>query len=208
MPNGVTLISEKGAPLSCAEVDANYLALLNRTNHMGTQPASSIYDLEAAVNSLTSLSTIQTNLSELEDQVSDFQYQLMGTGGHLNSSLNSLSSSLNTELSSLRSLINNNTNSITDLRVEDEALHTRIDSILSNVDGQIGSIASLLQCLEDGTCVLVPSPPENQGDLILGYDDETDALLWGLPISLFCGSLVAEAFEVGTNSRIDLGTFN
>lgn len=207
MPNGVTLISEKGAPLSCAEVDANYLALLNRSNHIGTQSASTIHDLESAINSFTSLSTIQTSVSNLQDEVSDLQYQLMGQGGHLDSSLDALSSLINGEITALRSLVNINTSSINDLRDEDTNLHDRINEILASVGSDIGSLASLLQCLEDGTCTLVPRPPDNKGDLILGYDDETNNLVWGLPISLFCGSLVEGAFEIGKNSRLELGTF-
>lgn len=205
MPNGVTLISEKGAPLSCAEVDANYLALLDRGNHIGTQSASTIYDLEATVNSFTSLSNISTNLTGLISQVADLQYQLMGDGGHLDSSLSSLTNNFNSELSSLRSLVNSNTNSITSLHQEDIAINERIDNLLGEVNADIGSLSSLLECLEDGSCMMVPAPPDGQGDLFLGYDDETNTLAWGLPLSLFCGSLVSNAFDVGQNSRIQMG---
>jgi hypothetical protein len=207
MPNGVTLISEKGAPLSCAEVDANYLALLDRGNHMGTQSASTIYDLESTVSSFTNIGNLQTNLTDLMSQVADLQYQVMADGGHLDITINSLESSIADDLSTIRASINTNSNNISLLQEEDINLHTRIDNLLAGVELDIASIEDLLQCLEDGTCVLVPSPPDEQGDLLLGYDDETNALVWGLPIHLFCGPIIEQAFEIGKNSRLDLGTF-
>lgn len=205
MPNGVILISEKGAPLSCAEVDANYLALLDRGNHLGTQSASTIHDLETTVGSFTTISNLQINVNDLLSQVADLQDQLMGEEGHLTVTINNLESSIQDDLAALRASVNTNTNDITLLKAEDINLNTRIDNLASQLNADIDSVESLIQCLEDGTCLLVPSPPDERGDLVLGYDDDTNTLVWGLPLSLYCGPLIDKAFSVGEDSHLEMG---
>lgn len=205
MPNGVLLISEKGAPLSCAEVDSNYLALLDRGNHMGTQSASTIHDLETTVGSFTTINNMQTTLTDLTDQLGDLQHQVMGVGGHVDLTINALESSIQSDLDAIRASINTNSNDITDLKAEDVAINTRIDNLSTELGLNIGTIGNLLQCLEDGTCLLVPSPPDERGDLVLGYDDDTNSLVWGLPLSLYCGPIREDAFAVGTDSHLELG---
>lgn len=206
MPNNVLLIGEKGAPLTCAEADSNYLALLDRGNHTGVQSASTIYDLSSTISALPNIQNIESNITQLTSQVNDLQEQVLGQDGHVSYLIQQASSLLGDDIADLRTLIESNTTSITHLVAEDTAIHTEIDQLREALEDDVNHISDTLQCLEDGTCLLVPSPPDEQGDLFLGYDDETNALIWGLPISLFCGPLVEEAFPVGKHSSVQLGT--
>lgn len=206
MPNSITLISEVGRPLTCAEVDNNWLQSLNRANHTGTQAAATIYDLPTAVMTIPGIQSITSTLTQLNGQITDLQEQVLGQQGYVSTLVNNLRADLTEDITNLTTLVNQHSTQIGALQARDITLQAAIDALRVSVDDNIDDIDGTIQCLRDGTCLLVPVPPDEQGDLVLGYDDETNALVWGLPLSLFCGPLIEGAFPVGGRSNLQLGT--
>jgi hypothetical protein len=206
LPNGVLLISEKGSPLSCTDVDNNYLSLLQRGNHQGTQAASTIYDLAQAVLTIPAIQSLTSSLNQVNSQISDLQEQVLGQQGHVATAINILRTDLTEDITDLRSLVNQHTVQINGLLAADSVINQRIDSLVLSTNTSIDEIDEVIDCIRIGDCLLVPRPPDNQGDLLLGYDDDTNTIVWGLPLRLFCGPFVDGAFPVGGTTNLQLGT--
>lgn len=203
----ITYISSVGRALTCAEVDQNFREFTQRANHTGTQSASTIYDLGQAVSALPPIQSLTSSITQLNSQISDLQNQVLGQQGHVANSINILRSELTGDISDLRTIVNQHTIQINGLLAADTSINNRINLLGTNLNTSIDAIDDVIDCIRIGNCLLVPRPPDNQGDLLLGYDDQTNTLVWGLPLSLFCGPFIDVAFPVGTNANIELGTF-
>jgi hypothetical protein len=193
--------------MSCAEVDSNWLALQQRANHVGTQSASTIYDLAQTVATIPAIQGLTSSLLQITNQISDLQEQVLGQQGHVANSINILRAEITEDTSDLRALVNQHTVQINGLLAQDTLINNRINLLQTSLNTSVDDIDDVIDCIRVGNCLLVPRPPDNQGDLLLGYDDETNTLVWGLPLSLFCGPFIDVAFPVGADANLQLGTF-
>lgn len=207
MPNNVLLISEKGAPLNCNEVDNNYLALLNRANHTGVQPASSIFDLASAVMLVPGIQSIQTDLNTLRSTLQTLSNDVLGQSGYVATLVNNLRTTVQTDITNLTTNLQQTNLTITSLTAADTSLSNRINDLRNDLNEALQDLSILLSGLQNNTSTLIPTPPDDIGDLILTYDDSADRIRWRIPSVINCGPFIERAWAVGEDTRIVLGSF-
>jgi uncharacterized coiled-coil protein SlyX len=131
-------VSEKGAPLTCAEHDENINRLLDRSNHTGTQSASTIHDLAVYLANSSSLSGLTTQLTNLQSLVSSLQDDVLAPGGHVNS----LISQLQSAYTSADNLINNRLNSYEARITGLETGHSNQQGLIDNLNQRVNTLTT------------------------------------------------------------------
>lgn len=127
-------VSDKGAPLTCAEHDANIDRLLDRANHTGTQPASTISNLPTYILNSAPIQNLDSRTDTLETQVSDLQNQLLGSGGYVDNLIDQLESDYQTADQALDTKIQGLQSTVTSLQTADVNLQGLIDGLDNRVD--------------------------------------------------------------------------
>lgn len=125
--------STKGAPLSCIEYDNNLDATLNRSNHTGTQLASTISDLFTAVEAFSFITELQECCEELRNRAVE------------------ISASDISDLYETISLYD----FIQDLQLCCEELARRIDNLEADLFEEGGQLFNLLAALEARLMLLI-----------------------------------------------------
>jgi polyhydroxyalkanoate synthesis regulator phasin len=76
----IILSVSKGSPLTCAELDNNFLEAANRANHTGTQAANTIYDLSDTVRAFAFIADMLADIATLENELEELRDDLFGDG--------------------------------------------------------------------------------------------------------------------------------
>ena len=76
----IILSVSKGSPITCAELDNNFLEAANRANHTGTQAANTIYDLSDTVRAFAFIADMLADIAALENELEELRDDLFGDG--------------------------------------------------------------------------------------------------------------------------------
>jgi polyhydroxyalkanoate synthesis regulator phasin len=76
----IILSVSKGSPITCAELDNNFLEAANRANHTGTQAANTIYDLSDTVRAFAFIADMLADIATLENELEELRDDLFGDG--------------------------------------------------------------------------------------------------------------------------------
>jgi hypothetical protein len=180
-------VSEKGAPLTCPEHDANIDRLLDRANHTGTQSASTIYDLPTYIQNLNFITGLTGEIDDINSSIQDLQHEVLGTGGHVDTLIKGLESAYKEADLALHNRLSEVEDDILDLRNTDVVLQNLIDGLTTranNTDNTLGQHQNTLNNLTNQL--------GNQNTSLQGLDgrvDELEGLLGGTDISSILGDL-------------------
>lgn len=120
--------SQLNRPLTCADLDSNIDATLDRANHTGQQPASTISDFSTAVQNLAVITALQTCCTTLTAEIDQLQQDIFGEG--------ELSTLLATYTQGLQNQINT-------LSAQYSTLNQGLSATNTNVTGLQQSFATL-----------------------------------------------------------------
>ena len=76
----IILSVSKGSPITCAELDNNFLEAANRANHTGTQAANTIYDLSDTVRAFAFIADMLADIATLKNELEELRDDLFGDG--------------------------------------------------------------------------------------------------------------------------------
>lgn len=134
-------VSEKGVPLTCAEHDENINRLLDRSNHTGTQSASTIHDLPIFLSNSSTVSGLTTQLANLTSLVESLQEDVLAPGGHVDS----LISQLEAAYTSADTAINNRLNSSDSRLTSLETGHSNQQGLIDNLNQRVNTLTTANQ---------------------------------------------------------------
>ena len=123
----------QNSPLTCEQFDSTLDALLDRSNHTGTQSASTIYDLSSTVQAFSFIQSLLSCCSTLTTDLDNLRTDLFGQG------------ELNTIISTLRNQLLQN---ISDLQSQLDSLNNSLTSSGTSLSGLAASITSLSQQIQ------------------------------------------------------------
>ncbi len=127
--------SQLSRPLTCAEYDGNLDATLDRSNHLGTQSALTIYNLEEVVGEFDFISALQACCTSLTGQLAQLQQDLFGQG-----QLSSILDSLRTELLTITDGLTAN---VVSLQTSLASLTGRVTTLENNYGPLVTSVQTL-----------------------------------------------------------------
>lgn len=122
----------QSSPLSCDDLDDNFDALRERSNHLGTQLASTISDLRTTVQGYDFIIALQQCCDNLNQQLVDLQVSVFGDG-ELSTLINALQSELFQDLSAIQTDLNALKNRVTTAEGNISAINTSISSLSNSV---------------------------------------------------------------------------
>lgn len=180
-------VSQKGAPLTCPEHDANIDRLLDRANHTGTQSASTIYDLPSYIQNLNFLTTLNGAIEDINSNIQDLQHEVLGTGGHVDTLLKGMEMAYKEADLALHNRLSNVEEDVLDLSNTDITLQNLISGLTNRANGvdstlnqQQGRLDSLDNRLDNQT---------NNVETLDARVDDLEGLLGGTDISTLLGDL-------------------
>jgi len=103
--------------LGCAQIDANTANLRQRSNHLGVQAASTIYDLKATVLAYPEVMDLMAGDANLRSLIESLQLQVMGPTGHLAQVINNLRVELQSDIADEHARIDNLISQVNSLQV-------------------------------------------------------------------------------------------
>lgn len=103
--------------LGCAQIDANTANLRQRSNHLGVQAASTIYDLKATVLSYPEVMELMAGDANLRSLIDSLQLQVLGPTGHLAQVINNLRVELQSDIADEHARIDNLISQVNSLQV-------------------------------------------------------------------------------------------
>jgi hypothetical protein len=213
-------ISEKGAPLSCADHDANIDSLLARENHTGVQPASSIYDLKQTVLGYAELQTLLGGNAAFQAQIDALKKDVYDPDGYVQDLLSALRTELNAtiaaesgRINSIQSAINTLTSRVDGLSARVEAQSSRLDSLTGRIAANDNDNESLWNAIggRTGNRYNIPAPqwpgevPGHSNLLYLQLNTETGVVYWYPPLVLYGGWLGERTADTTNLGTLDLG---
>lgn len=104
--------------LGCAQLDANTANLRQRSNHLGVQAASTIYDLKATVLAYPEIMELMSGDASLRTLIESLQLQVLGPTGHLAQVINNLRVELQSDIADERARIDNLIRQVNSLQVQ------------------------------------------------------------------------------------------
>lgn len=104
--------------LGCAQLDANTANLRQRSNHLGVQAASTIYDLKATVLAYPEIMDLMAGDANLRSLIDSLQLQVMGPTGHLSQVINNLRVELQSSIADEHARIDNLISQVNSLQVQ------------------------------------------------------------------------------------------
>jgi len=167
--------SEKGAPLTCADHDNNIDALLDRANHTGKQPASTISDLELFITNSAPIKDLDERLDAVEEKILTLQDDVFNPGGYIDTLFKTLQNEYRAGDNALDIKIQDLRKKINELEQADTNLQGLIDGLTSRVqtnEDDIDDLENDLTDLEQRVQVL-----ENEMDTAEAEIDRIKALL-------------------------------
>jgi hypothetical protein len=103
--------------LGCAQIDANTANLRQRSNHLGVQAASTIYDLRATVLAYPEIMELMAGDANLRSLIDALQLQVLGPTGHLAQVINNLRVELQSDIADEHARIDNLISQVNSLQV-------------------------------------------------------------------------------------------
>lgn len=104
--------------LGCAQLDANTANLRQRSNHLGVQAASTIYDLKATVLAYPEIMELMSGDASLRTLIEALQLQVLGPTGHLAQVINNLRVELQSDIADERARIDDLIRQVNSLQVQ------------------------------------------------------------------------------------------
>ena len=147
---------QKGSPLTCAELDNNYTALLERSNHTGSQLAATISDFGNAVANLQLIMDLLSCCDSLTTQINSLFNDINGGTGSIAIQLLNLRAELLGEISRLdgridtiQSVVNTAIARVNSVESQLNSITNSYNSLTSNLSGVLASITNLQQATGD-----------------------------------------------------------
>jgi polyhydroxyalkanoate synthesis regulator phasin len=157
----IILSVSKGSPITCAELDNNFLEAANRANHTGTQAANTIYDLSDTVRAFAFIADMLADIATLENELEELRDDLFGDG-ELQQIIANLQQLVNDLINNLAAVVGELT-IIIDLQTCCDTLTTAISDLqsqfttLSNqLTAQIATINATVSALNDRLNLEIP----------------------------------------------------
>ena len=157
----IILSVSKGSPITCAELDNNFLEAANRANHTGTQAANTIYDLSDTVRAFAFIADMLADIATLENELEELRDDLFGDG-ELQQLIEYMQQLINDLINDLAALIGELT-IIIDLQTCCDTLTTAISDLqaqfttLSNqLTAQIATINASITAINDRLNLEIP----------------------------------------------------
>ena len=120
--------------LGCAQLDANTANLRQRSNHLGVQAASTIYDLKATVLAYPEVMELMSGDASLRALIDSLQLEVLGPTGHLAQVINNLRVELQSDIADEHARIDALTNQINSLQVQVAQHTTQITQHTSQIN--------------------------------------------------------------------------
>jgi hypothetical protein len=120
--------------LGCAQLDANTANLRQRSNHLGVQAASTIYDLKATILSYPEVMELMAGDTTLRALLDSLQLEVLGPTGHLAQAINNLRVELRADIADEHARIDDLINKVNSLQVTVAGHTTQITQHLSQIN--------------------------------------------------------------------------
>ncbi|WOL31392.1 hypothetical protein [Microcoleus phage My-WqHQDG] len=104
--------------LGCAQLDANTANLRQRSNHLGVQAASTIYDLKATMLAYPEIMELMSGDATLRSLIESLQLQVLGPTGHLAQVINNLRVELQSDIADEHARIDDIIRQVNSLQVQ------------------------------------------------------------------------------------------
>ena len=148
----IILSVSKGSPLTCAELDNNFLEAANRANHTGTQAANTIYDLSDTVRAFAFIADMLADIATLENELEELRSDLFGDG-ELQQIINNLQQLVNdlinnlaaavgelTIIQNLQTCCDTNTTAISGLQTQFTTLSNQLTAQIATINATVSAI--------------------------------------------------------------------
>jgi polyhydroxyalkanoate synthesis regulator phasin len=157
----IILSVSKGSPLTCAELDNNFLEAANRANHTGTQAANTIYDLSDTVRAFAFIADMLADIATLENELEELRDDLFGDGELrriieniqqlVNDLINNLAAVIGelTIIKNLQTCCDTNTTAIS-------ALQSQFTTLSNQLTAQIATINATVSAINDKLNLEIP----------------------------------------------------
>ena len=157
----IILSVSKGSPLTCAELDNNFLEAANRANHTGTQAANTIYDLSDTVRAFAFIADMLADIATLENELQELRDDLFGDGELrriieniqqlVNDLINNLAAVIGelTIIKNLQTCCDTNTTAIS-------GLQSQFTTLSNQLTAQIATINATVSALNDRLNLEIP----------------------------------------------------
>ncbi|MBD2201753.1 tail fiber protein [Calothrix sp. FACHB-1219] len=148
--------------MTCAIYDSNLDAVTERSNHTGTQPASTIYDLEDVVHEFSFITDLEECCETLTTELDTLRDDIFGEG-ELNSLITTLRNEILADIADIVADIADLEDRATDL----EASVTTLTNSLAAINQAITSLGAIKANLDSPTFVGIPkapTPPSTSND--------------------------------------------
>ena len=157
----IILSVSKGSPLTCAELDNNFLEAANRANHTGTQAANTIYDLSDTVRAFAFIADMLADIATLENELQELRDDLFGDGELrriieniqqlVNDLINNLAAVIGelTIIRNLQTCCDTNTTAIS-------ALQSQFTTLSNQLTAQIATINATVSAINDKLNLEIP----------------------------------------------------
>ena len=148
----IILSVSKGSPLTCAELDNNFLEAANRANHTGTQAANTIYDLSDTVRAFAFIADMLADIATLENELEELRDDLFGDGelqqiiANLQKLVNDLINNLAavvgelTIIKNLQTCCDTNTTAISGLQSQFTTLSNQLTAQIATINATVSAI--------------------------------------------------------------------
>jgi polyhydroxyalkanoate synthesis regulator phasin len=148
----IILSVSKGSPITCAELDNNFLEAANRANHTGTQAANTIYDLSDTVRAFAFIADMLADIATLENELEELRDDLFGNG-ELQQIINNLQQLVNdlinniaaavgelTIIQNLEACCDTNTTAISGLQSQFTTLSNQLTAQIATINATVSAI--------------------------------------------------------------------
>jgi polyhydroxyalkanoate synthesis regulator phasin len=148
----IILSVSKGSPLTCAELDNNFLEAANRANHTGTQAANTIYDLSDTVRAFAFIADMLADIATLENELQELRDDLFGDGELrriieniqqlVNDLINNLAAVISelTIIKNLQTRCDTNTTAISGLQSQFTTLSNQLTAQIATINATVSAI--------------------------------------------------------------------
>ena len=148
----IILSVSKGSPITCAELDNNFLEAANRANHTGTQAANTIYDLSDTVRAFAFIADMLADIATLENELQELRDDLFGDGELqqiianiqqlVNDLINNLAAVVGelTIIQELQACCDTNTTAISDLQTQFTTLSNQLTAQIATINATVSAI--------------------------------------------------------------------
>lgn len=124
----------QSTPLTCDQLDSNFDTIRDRSNHTGTQLASTISDLESTVEGYDFITDLKDCCDDLNSQFDSLQDTLFGDG-ELTAIINDLKNQFDDDIAGLSTDLSELISRVTILESSVSLINSNISSLSSSVVG-------------------------------------------------------------------------